>query len=100
MGRGHRVFIVKRNSMTTSNAADKVRVQCIEGSGFWRSENQGPRKGKGGGVVFEGYEVGKIRLGDKKSGSTSHDPRYNRRRKRRQRLPKTASYVPESRVVR
>jgi hypothetical protein len=51
-----------------------------------------------GGGVFEGCEVDKIRLGDKKSGSTSHDPRCNIRRKRRQRLPETASYVPESRV--
>jgi hypothetical protein len=62
MGRGHRVFIVKRNSMFTSDASDKVRVQCIEGSSFWRSGNQGPRKGKG--VWFLKSEVGKIRLGD------------------------------------
>jgi hypothetical protein len=39
MDRGHRVFIVERNSMTTSEAADKVRAQRIEGSGFWRSGN-------------------------------------------------------------
>jgi hypothetical protein len=50
------------------------------------------------GVVFEGCEVDKIRLGDKKSGSTSHDPWCNGRRKRRQRLLKIASYVPKSRV--
>jgi hypothetical protein len=61
MSRGHHVFLVKRNSMTTSDAADKVRVQCIEGSGFWRS-----RKGKEEKGGFEGCEVGKIRLGDKK----------------------------------
>jgi hypothetical protein len=77
--------------MTTSEAADKVRAQRIEGSGFWRSGNQEPRKGKGGGVFLKGVKF-------KKSGSTSHDPRCNRRRKRRQRLPETASYVPESRV--
>jgi hypothetical protein len=102
MGRGHRVFIVERNSMTTNDAADKVRVQCIEGSGFLAVGKPGAQKreGGGGGVVFEGCEVGKIRLGDKKSGSTSHDPWCNRRRKRRQRLLKTASYVPESRVER
>jgi hypothetical protein len=40
--------LVKRNSMTTSEATDKVRAQPIEGSGFWRSGNQEPRKGKGG----------------------------------------------------
>jgi hypothetical protein len=50
MGRGHRVFIVKRNSMTTSEASDKVRAQRIKGSGFWRSGNQEPRKEKWGGV--------------------------------------------------
>ena len=88
MGRDHCVFIVERNSMVTSDASDKVRVQCIEGSSFWRSGNQGPRKGKGGCLVFEGV---KIRLGDKKGGSTSHDPWCNRRRKQRP--------VPESRVV-
>ena len=81
MDRDHRVFIVERNSMVTSDPSDKVRVQCIKWSSFWRSENQRPRKGKGGGLVFEGCEVGKIRLGDKKGGSTSHDPWCNRRRK-------------------
>jgi hypothetical protein len=60
MGRGHRVFIVERNSMTTSNAADKVRVQCIEGSGFWRSENQGPRKGRGGEWFLKGMKLVKL----------------------------------------
>jgi hypothetical protein len=29
MSRGHRVFIVERNSMATSDAADKVRAQRI-----------------------------------------------------------------------
>ena len=100
MDRGHRVFIIERNFMTTSDISDKVRVQYIEGSSFWRSGNQGPRKGNGGGLVFEACEVGKIRLGDKKSGNTSHDPWCSRRRKQRQRLPKSAPYVPESRVVR
>jgi hypothetical protein len=38
--------------MTTSDTSDKVRVQCIEGSSFWRSGNQGPRKGKGEGGWF------------------------------------------------
>ena len=51
-------------------------------------------------LIFEECEVDKIRLNDKKSGSTSHDPRCNRRRKQRQRLPETAFYVPESRAVR
>ena len=88
--------------MTTNDVADKMRTQRIRGSGFWRSGNQEPRKGKGGegGDVFQGCEVGKIRLGDKKSDNISHDPRCNRRRKRRRRLLKTAPYVPESRVVR
>jgi hypothetical protein len=80
MGRGYRVFIVERNFITTSEAADKVRAQRIKGSGFWRSGNQEPRKGKEGGGVYEGCEVDKIRMGDKKSGSTSHDPRCKRRR--------------------
>jgi hypothetical protein len=67
IGRGHYVFIVKRNSITTSDAADKLRVQCIKVSGFWRSGNQGPRKGKGGWGGFGGGEAGKIRIADKKS---------------------------------
>lgn len=36
---------------------------------------RGPEKGRGG----LGFEVDKIRLGDKKGGSTSHDPRCKRR---------------------
>jgi hypothetical protein len=53
MDRDHRVFIVERNSITNSNIANKVRVQCIEGSGFWPSGNQVSRNGKpkrGGGI--------------------------------------------------
>jgi hypothetical protein len=33
--------------MTTSDASDKVRVQCIEGSSFWRSGNPGAQKREG-----------------------------------------------------
>lgn len=55
MGRGQCVLVVGRNSMTTSDAADKVRVQCIEGSGFWRSENQESRKG------IEEYDGSKVK---------------------------------------
>ncbi len=36
-------------------------------------EIRGPEKGRGG-LVFKGCEVDKIRMGDKKSGSTLHDP--------------------------
>ena len=48
--------------MTTNDVADKVRAQCIEGSGFWRSENQELRKGKGGGRggVFQGAMLVKL----------------------------------------
>jgi hypothetical protein len=68
--------------MTTIEAADKVRAQRIEGIRFWWSGYQEPGKGKQGGVgVFEGCEVGEIRLGDKKSGSTSHDPAVQQRSK-------------------
>jgi hypothetical protein len=51
---------------------------------FLAVKKPGAQKRRGGreGVVLKG-EVGKIRLGDKKSGSTSHDPWCNRRRKRR-----------------
>jgi hypothetical protein len=59
MGRGHRVFIVERNSMTTSEAADKVRAQRIKGSDFWRLGNQEPRKGKGG-VFLKGVKLVKL----------------------------------------
>jgi hypothetical protein len=84
--------------MTTSDASDKVRVQCIEGSSFWRSGNQGPRKGKGGSWFLKGVKLIKLDWLTKKAvarhmtrGATDAE---------RQRLPKTASYVPESRVVR
>jgi hypothetical protein len=46
--------------MTTSDATHKVRVQCIEGSGFWPSGNQEPRKGnrgEKGGWFMKGCEV-------------------------------------------
>jgi hypothetical protein len=46
--------------MTISDAANKVRVQCIKESGFWRSGNQGPRKGKGRGRVLKGVKLGKL----------------------------------------
>jgi hypothetical protein len=52
IGRGHRVFIVERNFMTTIEAADKVRAQRIGESSFWRSGNQEPKKEKEGGLVF------------------------------------------------
>ncbi len=55
MGRGHRVFIAERNSMTTSDAADKVRAQRIEGSDFWRSGTRSPEKGKVG-VFLKGVK--------------------------------------------
>ena len=61
---------------------------------------RGPEKRKEERLVFKACEVGKIRLGDQKGGNTLHDPWCNRRRKQCQKLPKSASYVPESRVVR
>ena len=40
---------------------------------------RGLEKRRGEGLIFEACEVGKIRLGDKKDGNTSHDPWCNRR---------------------
>lgn len=47
--------------MITSDAADKVRAQRIEGSSFWRSRSQEPKKGKGGeGMFFKGVKLVKL----------------------------------------
>lgn len=74
-----------------------LRAQRIKGSGYWRSTDRGGRVCLFIWGVIENRMVNLDR-GDKKSGSKPHDHMCNRCQKRRQRLPKTASYVPETRV--
>jgi hypothetical protein len=67
VGRGHRVFIAERSSLTTSDAIDRVQYSVSKEAVFGGWETMG---GKGGWVFSKVAKLVKLDC-DRKSGSTS-----------------------------
>jgi hypothetical protein len=85
--------------MTTSDAVDMVRAQRIEGSDFWRSGNQGQRRGGGWGLdAFEGVKLIKLERVTEKVVACHMTCGATGAKNSGTRPPETASNVPKTRV--